>query len=250
MAEARHPDTTFWVEPASIRGEHLTLSREESHHLVRVHRASAGTPFTAIDGAGTAYECVVESMAGDVVTASIAAREPERGELPLAIALIVGLPDAGPAETVVEHAVPLGARRIDFVVCARSGRQALGEGKLERLDRIARAGAKQSRRCRSALVTSSASLEEAIEALGPGPRFVADPRGAPAPPEAMESSQAMISLAVGPPGGFDRDEEARLTSAGFHSISLGPSRLTTETASIALFSVIRNWLLRKGLGQI
>jgi len=250
VAEARRPDTTFWVEPASIRGDYLTLSREESHHLIRVHRAAAGTPFTAIDGVGTAYECFVESMAGDVVTASIAAREPERGELPLAIALLVGLPDAGPAEAVVEHAVPLGARRIDFVVSLRSGRQALGEGKLERLDRIARAGAKQSRRCRSALVTSSPSLEEAIEALDPGPRFVADPWGTPAPPEVMELSQAMISLAVGPPGGFDREEYARLTRAGFHPISLGPSRLTTETASIALLSVIRNWLLRKGLAQI
>ena len=250
MGEARRPDTTFWVEPASVRGDHLALSREESHHLIRVHRAAVGTHFTAIDGAGTAYECVVESMAGDVVTAAIAARDAERGELPVAIALLVGLSDPGPAEVVVQHAVPLGARRIDFVACARSGRPALGEGKLERLDRIARAGAKQSRRSRAALVASSGALEQAIDALEPGPRFVADPRGYPAPPEAAESAETMISLAVGPPGGFDREEEAQLTRAGFHPISLGPSRLTTETASIALLSVARNWLLRKGLRQI
>jgi 16S rRNA (uracil1498-N3)-methyltransferase len=248
MAEARRPDTTFWVDPTSIEGDHLILSREESHHLVRVHRAAKGTPFTAVDGAGTAYDCEVESIEGDAVIGRITARQPGRGELPFALHVLVGLPEMGPAEAVMEHAVPLGASRIDFVACARSERSPLGEGKIERLDRIARAGLKQSRRCRSAVVVSSSSLAEAVAVLPPGLRVVADPWGGPI--DALKGAYPTISLAVGPPGGFDPEEYALLARAGFQPISLGPSRLTTETATIALLSVARNRLLPKGLGQI
>jgi len=248
MTETRRPDTTFWVEPAWIEGDRLRLSHDESHHLIHVHRAQPGTPFTAIDGEGTAYDCVLETIEGDVTTGVITKREVNRGELPFAVAVLVGLPDPGPAEAIVEHAVPLGASRIDFAVCARSGKPALGPGKLERLERIARAGVKQSRRCRAPLVVSSGSLQEAVTALPPGLRVVADPWGGRI--DAFQEAYPAISLAVGPPGGFDPEEYAVLAKAGFQPISLGPSRLTTETAAIALLSVSRNRLLPKGLGQI
>ena len=246
MAEARRPDTTFWVEPPQVRGDRLTLSREESHHLTRVHRAVPGTPFTAIDGEGIAYDCVLDAIDGDFVTAAITAREPGRGELPFPIAVLVGLPDPGPAEAVVEHAVPLGASRVDFAVCARSGKPALGPGKLDRLERIARAGVKQSRRSRSAAIVSSRSLTEAVAALPAGLRVVADPWGGRI--EAFQGAYPSLSLAVGPPGGFDQEEYAVLAKAGFQPISLGPSRLTTETAAIALLAMARNQLLSKRLG--
>jgi 16S rRNA (uracil1498-N3)-methyltransferase len=191
---------------------------------------------------------VLETIEGDVTTGVITKREVNRGELPFAVAVLVGLPDPGPAEAVVEHAVPLGASRIDFAVCARSGKPALGPGKLERLERIARAGVKQSRRCRAPQVVSSGSLQEAVAALPPGLRVVADPWGGRI--DAFQEAYPAISLAIGPPGGFDPEEYAVLAKAGFQPISLGPSRLTTETAAIALLSVSRNRLLPKGLGQI
>ena len=71
MPDTRRPDTTFWVDPRLVRVDRLTLNTEESHHLVRVHRASEGTPFTAVDGTGVAYDCEVESIDGDGVTAKI-----------------------------------------------------------------------------------------------------------------------------------------------------------------------------------
>jgi 16S rRNA (uracil1498-N3)-methyltransferase len=248
MPDTRRPDTTFWVDPRLVRSDRLTLNSEESHHLVRVHRASEGTPFTAVDGTGVAYDCEVESIDGDGVTARITARQPGRGELPFAVHVLVGLPDMAPAETVMDHVVPLGASRIDFVACARSGRSALGPNKIERLLRIARAGLKQSRRCRSTAIVSSSSLADAVGALPPGLRIVADPWGGPI--DAFQGPYPAISLAVGPPGGFDPEEYALLAKAGFQPISLGPIRLPTVTATIALLAVARNRLLPKGLGQI
>ncbi|HKW50717.1 MAG TPA: 16S rRNA (uracil(1498)-N(3))-methyltransferase [Candidatus Eisenbacteria bacterium] len=240
MSKPRRPDTIFWVEPDAIRGDRLKLDREESHHLLNVFRAIPGTRFVAVDGAGGTYECHLESSDRGVAVGTIEHRSTGKGELSVPITLLVGLPDAGPTETVVAHAVPLGASAIDFVASARAGRPALGPSRLGRLSRVAVSALKQSRRSRLPSIRSSASLEEAIGLLGEGPRYAADPASPSRIKPASDKLQGFISLAVGPPGGFTDEESGTLREYGFRPISLGDSRLTTETAAIALLAVIRN----------
>jgi 16S rRNA (uracil1498-N3)-methyltransferase len=230
------------VEPSAVRGDRLTLSAEESHHLLRVHRATAGCPFDAVDGAGNAYDCVLESADRGFAVARIVGRRLGAGELRTPLLLLVGLPEAGPAEAVVGFAVPLGVVAIDFAACARSGRPPLSASRLDRLGRIARSALKQSRRSRLPDIRSSDSLSAALALLPPGPRYVADPDGAPLAGESGAPGEAAVTMAVGPPGGFESRESALLGAAGFLPISLGPSRLATETAALALLSVVRNSL--------
>jgi len=250
VREARRPDTVFWVEPDSVQGDRVTLNRDESHHLIDVFRASVGTPFDAVDGAGSSYACVLESAEGGIVVGRVLDRVRDRGELANPMILLVGLPDMGAAETVVAHAIPLGAAAVDFVACERSGRPALTQAKLERLDRIARAATKQSRRSRLAVIRSSGSLDRGLESLGKGPRFVAEPEGSALGPGTHLAAEASVFLAVGPPGGFTEEERNRLERDRFHPISLGPSRLTTETATIAMLSLARNSLIASRLDPI
>ena len=238
----RRPDTLFWVEANAVRSDHLSLDEEESHHLLRVHRAAVGAPFVAIDGAGTAYECILESAEAGTAIGRIERRVPEMGEPPAPITLLVGLPDLGPAETVVEHAVPLGATAIDFFVAARSGRPALAESRLDRLRRVARSALKQSLRCRLPEISSSASLESALAPLRGGLRYVADPKGGPLAPARGSITQNHVILTVGPPGGLDDRESGILAASGFSPISLVSNRLTTETAAMALLALVRNAL--------
>jgi 16S rRNA (uracil1498-N3)-methyltransferase len=249
----RVPDSPFWVEPQSVdaAGSRLRLSLEESHHLLHVFRAVAGTSFEAIDGAGTLYRCVLESADGGTVVGRIESFEVDARELPAAVALLVGLPDFGQAEAVVEHAVPLGATSIDFVAAVRSGRDAFSPARLERLERLSRSALKQSRRTRQPTLRSSRTLEEALAAAGPATmRFVADPVGDEVlsmPRPANADAQLSVALAVGPPGGFLQEEAGLLHASGYRPISLGPSRLTTSTASITLLSLARNLLLTSRL---
>jgi 16S rRNA (uracil1498-N3)-methyltransferase len=240
VREPRRPDTIFWVDPPAIEGDRLTLSLEESHHLLHVHRSVIGATFIAVDGAGGTYECLLESSDRGIAVGSIARRWSEQGELHVPIALLVGLPDTGPTETVVVHAVPLGASAIDFVVCARSERPALGPTRLSRLSRIAVSALKQSRRSRLPSIRSSPSWEAAVAQLGQGARFFADSEGHSNLEPAGGLLQSSISLAVGPPGGFTLEEAGTLRKSGFEPISLGYSRLTTETAAIAILAVARN----------
>ena len=233
MRAARRPDTLFWADPSRIAGNRLALDADESRHLLRVFRAEPGTLFDVTDGAGTRYRCrLVEDHHGEA-RAEIVEREAGAGELPASIHLVVGLPDFHAAETIVEHAVPLGAASIVFAVCRRSGREALSTSRIERLERIAVAGVKQSLRSRLPVLGSVPSLAAALAGAHGGLRLQADPGGASTIPRLKESPQRPITLSVGPPGGFDDGEAAELRDAGFAAISLGPNRLTTETASIA-----------------
>ena len=242
--DTRRPDTPFWVDPEAVSGDRLVLDADESRHLLRVHRAAVGAEFEAVDGQGNLYLCVLDSADRGVASGRIESRSRNAGELAFEMRLLVGMPDLGPMETVVEHAVPLGVTSIDFAVCARSGREPLLENRLERLHRIARASLKQSRRTRLPELRSSASLEAAVAALGGAElRLVADAAGPPRIETPSSRIQPIVALAVGPPGGFIDWELGVLRGAEFRPISLGPSRLTTETAALALTALARNSLL-------
>ena len=242
--DTRRPDTPFWVDPAAVSGDRLFLDPDESRHLIRVHRAAVGVEFDAVDGLGQLYHCVLDSVERGVATGRIESREVNSGELSFEIRLLIGIPDLGPVETVVEHAVPLGVTMIDFAVCARSGREPLAENRLDRLHRIARAALKQSRRTRLPDLRSSPSLEAAVAGLGAAEmRLVADPAGPTRIETPPTGIQSVVALAVGPPGGFIDWELGVLRGAECQPISLGPSRLTTETAALALTALARNSLL-------
>jgi 16S rRNA (uracil1498-N3)-methyltransferase len=243
MREPRRPDTAFWVERSSVLGDRLTLDPSESRHLLQVFRATPGTPFEAVDGEGEAYDCVLESVSNGLATARVIGRERDRGELPASVRLVVGLPELGAAETIVQHAVPLGATAIDFPPCARSGRGPLGEERLERLRRLAKAATKQSRRTRLCPIGSPESLEAAVSSLGSGAKYVADPIVRAARNDGISPMQPHVALVIGPPGGFLDRELELLRGLGFQAISLGPSRLRTETAAIGLLAVVRNYLI-------
>ena len=245
MRAARRPDTLFWVDPARIAGSRLHLDADESRHLLRVFRAEPGTPFTATDGVGTHYRCrLVDEHHGEA-RAEIVERIVGAGELARDLHLLVGLPETRAVEVIVEHAVPLGVASIVFAACRRSGRDELGPLKMERIERIAVASLKQSLRSRLPSLGTTPSLHAALESAQAGPRWVADVSGDTPPELPKESPQLPVTLAVGPPGGFDEGEEASLRAAGFHPISLGPSRLTTETASISLLDMARNSIIHK-----
>ena len=246
----RCPDTVFWVEPDAVTGDRLVLDPDESRHLMQVHRAAHGTPFTAVDGEGGVYECVLDAEEGRCAVGRIRARHRDLGELPAPVRLIAGLGDPSSAEAVVDLAVPLGVLDIDLPACARTGRPALESRRVERLVRLAKAAVKQSRRSRLPSIRSSPSLRVALEVLPPGTRLFADPEGGPVPASSGATTKTVVTIAVGPPGGFDAEERRSLLDLGFSPISLGPSRLRTELAAISLLSLARNILLNNALGDV
>ena len=219
-----------------LGADRLLLRAEDAHHLVRVLRLRDGQPVTAGDGAGAWRLCRLRLAPGadpELEPAGPVVEEPpDRPELAVAVALPKG--DRG--DWAVQKLTELGVDRILPLVAARSvvrwsGQRA--ERGQERLGRIARAAAMQSRRARLPVVAPPADPASVVGAH-PGAVCAAEAGGGP---PALDWPIVL----VGPEGGWDPGE----LPADLPRVGLGPTTLRTETAAVAVAAALV--LLRAGL---
>lgn len=225
-----------FVHVPSLResGDEITLEGEEAHYLRRVVRIRPGETVTATDGRGTLAElCVLE--AGEGVRAEVRSRRSvERaGEL----TVWCGAPEGDRADWLVEKLAELGVATLQPVDAER-GRWERAEARGERWRRLAVAALRQSRSTHLLEILPARPLAELLKAGRPqGEAWLADPAGALFHP-ADFASGLKATAAVGPSSGFSGDELKRLEACGFVAVRLTAGRLRTETAALALSTLV------------
>jgi 16S rRNA (uracil1498-N3)-methyltransferase len=221
---------------AALLGDVVEVDGADGHHLQRVRRLRAGETVTVADGAGTwrLYRVASTSSAWwRLEPQSPVTQEPE---LRPRVSLAVALTKAGALETVVARCTELGVARVTPVRTRRSvvrWDDAHAARALERLRAAAREAAAQSRRSRLPEITSVSDLDEVASRSGV---LVADRGGAPAGALDAPPSDAGWTVVVGPEGGLDPEELARLGDK--LRLGLGPFVLKAETAPIAAVALL------------
>lgn len=216
------PDTRFSV------GEEVALPDAEARHL-RVSRVGPGAEVVLLDGAGARAGA---RLFADGRKALVLAILPSRGESFRRVTVLLGVGEPARVEWALEKGTECGAARFVLVAAARSQRShvAAAAAKIDRLRRIVSEAAKQCDRTVVPGVLAPQPLSAGVE-LCAGPLFVARP-GAPR----LVSGTAPgpdVSVAVGPEGGLDADEERLLDEAGAIPFGLGGRILRLETAVVA-----------------
>ncbi|HEY5026077.1 MAG TPA: RsmE family RNA methyltransferase [Acidimicrobiales bacterium] len=218
----------------------LEVSLDDEHHLVQVLRLRLGETVVVSDGAGRWRPCRFTGPAphgaarspvleadGPTVTAGRAEPEvtvafvPVKGERP---------------EWVVQKLTEAGVDRIIVLGSLRAVVRWEGERRdraLERLRRVAREAAAQSRRPWLPELAALTGLDALSERLAPVPLALAQLGGAP-------PSIGAPAVAVGPEGGWDPSE-----AQGRPLVGLGPTVLRAETAAVAAGLLL--CALRQGL---
>jgi 16S rRNA (uracil1498-N3)-methyltransferase len=205
------------------------LSPEDRHHLSRVLRLPDGAPLVVSDGHGRWRACrlgAALAVDGDVHVVA-----PASPSLTVAFAV----PKGDRPELVVQKLTELGVDRIVPLFAERSvvrWDRARSVKHLERLRRVAREAAMQSRRLWLPVVDEPCGLADLVAAHG-GAVVLAERDGA-AP------SLAHPVVAVGPEGGWTDAERAVAPH-----VALGGGVLRAETAAIAAAAVLT--ALRDGL---
>lgn len=236
----------FFARSEDIGDEHIFLSGQDVNHIKNVLRMSPGDGITVSDGEGYDYYCKVEEISSSEVRLSIVERWKSFSELPLKVYLFQAMPKSDKMDLVVQKAVELGAYRIIPFTSARTvvkPDEKKWERKRERLQSISKSAAMQAGRAIIPEVEGYMSFDKAIACAGE--------LGAAIMPyektEGMESSRSVIrsldgveSLAVfiGPEGGFEESEVLMAQQAGVKTISLGKRILRTETAGMAILSIL------------
>jgi 16S rRNA (uracil1498-N3)-methyltransferase len=213
-----------------------TLDIEESRHAVRVLRLREGDEIHVTDGKGNLYTCqIVEaSDKACVINCGDAASRgsTDRVQIYLAVA-----PTKNPSrmEWLVEKAVEIGVGDITLLNCDHSERSFL---KTERLEKLAVSAMKQSLHTVLPKINPAVPLKDWLKfqfsIFNFQLKFIAHCEAdKPRTPlvAALQPGQNAVVL-IGPEGDFSEEEIALALECGFQPVSLGPSRLRTETAAL------------------
>ena len=238
----------FFVNPEQVEDGLIRITGSDVNHRKNVLRIRQGEEMLVSDGTGRDYLCQAEEIAGLEVTVRILETEEEVRELPSRIWLFQGLPKSDKMEFIIQKAVELGAAGI-VPVSTRNTVVKLDpkkeEAKVKRWQAIAESAAKQSKRSLVPRVSGIMTLKEAfdyVESQGFSVRLIpyeheAGMDGTKTELDAAGPGQD-IAVFIGPEGGFDEREIELALSKGVRPISLGRRILRTETAGLALLSVL------------
>lgn len=238
----------FFVEPHQIdeAAHQIHIIGTDVNHISNVLRMKQGEEVWISDGGQKEYCCAIEAFSADEVLLHIIyAQEPDY-ELPSRIYLFQGLPKADKMELIIQKAVELGAYEIIPVETKRcvvklDGKKAAK--KVERWQQIAESAAKQSKRMLIPNVHQVLSFKEALKyAESMDIRLIPYElaKGMQETKEilaAIEQGQS-IGIFIGPEGGFEEKEVEAAISEGAKPITLGKRILRTETAGLAILSVL------------
>lgn len=227
-------EVRFFYDPL-IGGE---LPQEEAHHAVKVLRLQVGDEMWLMDGCGTYYRATITAATGHRCLYRIDETLPQepawQGHLHLAMAP-TKLMDR--VEWFAEKATEIGFDELTFLDCQFSERRVVKE---ERIDKILVSAVKQSHKAWKPRLNEMTRFEHFIKKEREGDKFICHCYGEEDIDEAHSKPFLMdvlkrgvpTTVLIGPEGDFSIEEVQLALQHGYRSVSLGSSRLRTETAAL------------------
>lgn len=235
----------FFTEPSNINDKSVIIEGSDVNHIKNVLRIKPGEEISVSNGIdGREYRCEVVSLSDDRVECRIRFIKEDNVELPNKVYLFQGYPKGDKMELIVQKCIELGVYEIVPVFMKRTIvklDEKKTESRVKRLNGIAEAAAKQSKRAIIPRVNRIMSFKEAIDYAKDLDILLVPYELA----EDMEHTRQILtgiekgkSLAVfiGPEGGIDESEIEALKSIGANIITLGRRILRTETAGLTVLS--------------
>lgn len=218
----------FYTPDIAERNE---LPSEEAAHAVRVLRLQPGDEIALTDGKGCFYKAEISTANQKRCLVNILAKEEQpplwKGHLHLAMAPTKNMDRI---EWFAEKATEIGFDELSFLNCRFSERKVL---KTERIEKILVSAMKQSLKARLPILNEMADFKRFIAQPHPGKKFIAHCHEGEKPLLQTQLTAGEDALVlIGPEGDFSEEEVKMAIEQGFQPISLGRSRLRTETAAL------------------
>lgn len=213
----------------------LSLPEEESQHCIKVLRMKSGDHIHIIDGVGGLYEAQIIEAHPKRTQVEILTHQTEYGRRPFRLHLAVApTKNIDRFEWFVEKATEIGFDELTPLCCRYSERKII---KPERIEKILVSAAKQSLKAYVPILNPMTTFKEFVNNstfLTPhSSLFIAHCHNQPKQHlfNACQSGGNVVVM-VGPEGDFSEEEVELALRNSFQAISLGESRLRTETAGV------------------
>ncbi|UOQ64457.1 16S rRNA (uracil(1498)-N(3))-methyltransferase [Hymenobacter volaticus] len=225
---------TFYAP--DLAGPTYTLPEDESKHAVRVLRLTAGETVELVNGRGSVFQAEVEAADAKRCRLRVV-QEQQVSRRPYFVHVAVApTKNLDRMEWLVEKATEIGVDRLSFLRCARSERREL---KLDRLHKIAVSALKQSGQAWLPEMDELVDFAAFLPTVAGDTTFIAHLE------EGERTSLARVAahgtgccVLIGPEGDFTPQEIEAAFARGIRPVTLGASRLRTETAALAAMHTV------------
>jgi len=212
------------------------LTAQESWHCYKVLRYNVGDEVMIIDGEGASYkgtlvtanekQCVAQLKEGPFF------QEKRNYYLHLVIAPTKQIDRI---EWMIEKAVEIGIDELSFIKCKNSERVNL---KIERIQKIVESSVKQSMQSKIPKVNDLEDLKNVVTQVANIKLIAHCATDDKQEIQNIQYKNSTILVLVGPEGDFSNEEIALAKSSGFKALSLGTTRLRTETAGLYIVQAL------------
>lgn len=228
MAEAPF----FFHDGALEEHRQIDLHEDTARHVVQVLRMQSGDKLVLVNGKGYMAETIISEAHKrkcTVLLEHVTFKEQDGTRLHLGVSFTK---NSNRNEWLLEKVTELGASSIIPLATERSERSKF---RYDRWENIVKAALIQSQQYYMPDLKELTNLEDVLQGFSEVPqKLVAhciDDMGKESIATGLEKAKETIIL-IGPEGDFSIDEVNQLTSNGYKGISLGNTRLRTETAAV------------------
>jgi 16S rRNA (uracil1498-N3)-methyltransferase len=222
------------IDPSSTQ---YFLNEEESKHCARVLRLVNGDELQLIDGKGGFYKAqIVDAHPKRTLLQIISAQQAFNKRNHFLHIAIAPTKNIERVEWFLEKATEIGIDEISFIICQRSERKEL---KIDRLNKIVTSAVKQSIKAYHPVLNEAISFDKFIAKAFEGQKFIAhcEKTYKTSLRDEIIAGGSCLVL-IGSEGDFSPNEIDTALNNDFKAITLGDSRLRTETAALeACFEV-------------
>ena len=220
----------FYNPAISSEDKEVIFPKDESKHIVKVLRKQEGDNLNITNGKGFLFSAEIIEANHNKCKAKITAVEQERDKkyhIHLAVAP-TKMNDR--FETFLEKSTEIGLDKITPIICDHSERKVV---KINRFERVLQSAMKQSLHYSIPEISEAISFQEFIQQEQNEQRFIAhcEENEKKSLQKELEPGKSYTIL-IGPEGDFSSEEIKSAIKAGFVPVTLGNTRLRTETAAI------------------
>lgn len=221
----------FSQEKIDLQGQIVINNHELSKQLSKVFRYRTGDQAILFDGSGNDFLCKIDLIKSDVCYFTVIQTMKSTFLPSKEITLFVSLIKKDKFEWLVEKATEIGVSQIIPVLAERS------EKKDQNIDRLRKIAAEASEQSGRGDITEIGQIVSVEEALKYNIDLVLDIHGKDFDRAGLSHAHK-IKVLIGPEGGWSQNEKDLFLKYNVQPISIGKQVLKTETAGIAITSLL------------
>ena len=228
----------FYIVEYDVAQKQIVLNEETSKHIVQVLRMKEGEQLNLTDGKGSLLTCDItddHKKHCTVTVKEVKHNEQAARKISIAISLIK---NSNRFEWFLEKATEIGVTEIIPLICERTEKEKF---RYDRMQGICISAMLQSQQIWLPVLHSPTEFEKTVSQSGATQKYIAHCDESPQNQLTNQPINQSTIILIGPEGDFTKEEINLAIENNFIRVSLGNTRLRTETAGVVAAALLANY---------